>query len=60
MLEFICSIPEEIGWTIVGFVACLCLVMACKLGCIFVQMWKDHREEKEFWRVHHCDDWDAE
>jgi len=32
MLEMICKIPEEIGWTMVGFAACLCCVMAIKLG----------------------------
>lgn len=44
MLEFIISIPEEIGWAIVGFVACLCCVMLYKLGKMFVEMWKEWRE----------------
>lgn len=60
MLEFICSIPEEIGWSLVGFFACLCLIMACKLGWVIVQAIKERIEEREFWRVHHCDDWDEE
>ncbi len=58
MLEFICSIPDWLGWTIVGFLAALCLMMMVKLGCVFIEMWKDHREEKEFWKVHHCEDWE--
>ena len=49
MLEFICAIPEEIGWAIVGFVSCLCVVMMVKLGKVFVQMWKDRHEEEEEW-----------
>jgi uncharacterized membrane protein len=48
MLNLINSIPEEIGWALVGFFACLTLVMAVKLGKIFVQMWKDwHEDEAE-------------
>ena len=31
MLNFLCAIPEEIGWAIVGFVACLCVMMAVKV-----------------------------
>jgi hypothetical protein len=58
MLEFICSIPDWFGWTMVGFFAALCLVMMIKLSCVFIEMWKDHREEKEFWKVHHCEDWE--
>lgn len=37
-------IPEEIGWTLVGFMACICLLMACKLGKLFLQMWKEWHE----------------
>lgn len=46
MLNLINSIPEEIGWTLVGFAACLCLVMAVKLGETFVQMWRDRHEDE--------------
>lgn len=46
MLNLINSIPEQIGWTLVGFAACLCLVMAVKLGETFVQMWRDRHEDK--------------
>ena len=41
MLEFICTIPNEIGWTLVGAVGTLCVIMAAKLGKLFVQMWKE-------------------
>ena len=47
MLEFICSIPDWFGWTMVGFFAALCLVIMIKLGCVFFEMWKDYKEEKE-------------
>lgn len=55
MLEIICAIPEEIGWALVGFTACLCLMMAVKLGKVFVQMWHDRKDEEEFWAVRHSD-----
>ena len=49
MLEMICSIPENVGWIIVGAAGMLAMVMLVKLGKLFVQMWKDnHAEEKEF------------
>jgi high-affinity nickel permease len=47
MLEFICSIPNWIGWTFVSIVGCLNVVMFYQLGKIFVQMWKDRHEEEE-------------
>ena len=48
MLKMICAIPEEIGWSFVGFLACLCCVMAVKLGKIFIEMWRErHGEEEE-------------
>lgn len=47
MMNFINSIPENIGWVIVGFMACLCVVMACKLGKLFVTAWKENHEEEE-------------
>lgn len=47
MLEFICSIPNWLGWTFVGIVGCLNVVMFYQLGKIFVQMWKDYHEEDE-------------
>ena len=47
MIEMICNIPENIGWTIVGFTACLCCVMAVKLGKIVIEMIKDRLEDGE-------------
>ena len=48
MMNLICAIPENIGWALVGAVSMLCVVMAVKLGKIFVEMWKDcHEEEQE-------------
>ena len=32
MLSMIYSIPENIGWVLVGFTGCLCLVMAIKVA----------------------------
>lgn len=55
MMNFICAIPEEIGWAIVGFVACLCVVMAVKLGKLIVRAVRERIEENEFWAVRHCD-----
>lgn len=47
MLEMICAIPENVGWTLVGFTACLCCVMAVKLGKIIVQAIKDRLKDEE-------------
>ena len=47
MLEFICSIPNWLGWTFVGILGCIAMIMAYQLGKIFVQMWKDYHEEEE-------------
>lgn len=46
MLEMICRIPESFGWALVGALVMLCAIMFVKLGKIFVQMWKDYREDK--------------
>ena len=46
MLEFINSIPENIGWALVGFAICLCVMMMIKLGQTFVEMWRDWHEEE--------------
>lgn len=45
MMNFICAIPEEIGWAIVGFVACLCVVMMTKIVKIIVREHRDSDEE---------------
>ena len=44
MLELICKIPENVGWTMVGFVMCLCVVLATKL---IVELVKVYRYCKE-------------
>ena len=46
MLELIYAIPENIGWVLVGIAGTLCAMMAYKLGKLFVQMWKDRREDE--------------
>ena len=47
MLEFICSIPNWLGWTFVHILGFVTGVMAYQVGKIFVQMWKDRHEEEE-------------
>lgn len=47
MLEFICSIPESFGWALVGFAACLCVIMGIKVAKLLVQMWKEWHEDEE-------------
>ena len=36
MLELLCKIPENVGWMLVGVVGTLCVIMAVKLGKLFV------------------------
>lgn len=45
MLELLCKILDDIGWTLVGILGALCGVMLYNLGKILVQMWKDRHEE---------------
>ena len=47
MMNLICSITENVGWMLVGAVGMLCVVMLCKLGKLFIQMWKEWHEEEE-------------
>ena len=47
MMDFICAIPEEIGWVMVGALAAYCVMWAHKVGKLLVQMWKDYHEECE-------------
>ena len=47
MLNLINSIPVELGWALVGFTVCLCCIVACKLGKLFVEMWKGRHEDEE-------------
>ena len=60
MMNFICAIPEEIGWAIVGFVACLCVMMEVKVAKIIVRAVRERIEENEFWAVRHCEEFDEE
>ena len=46
MLEMIYTIPENIGWVIVGVSGTVCAVMLFKLGKLFVQMLKEYCEEE--------------
>ena len=47
MMNFILSIPDNVGWALVGATGMLCGVMAIKLGKIFVEMWREWHEEEE-------------
>ena len=47
MLDFICAIPEEIGWALVGASAMLCVVMAVDLGKTIVKAIKERMDEDE-------------
>jgi hypothetical protein len=47
MMEFICAIPEEIGWALVGFVGAFTLMLAIQVGKDIVQAIKDRMEDDE-------------
>lgn len=47
MLELMSAIPENIGWVIVGFIACILCGQAIFLGRCLYQMWKERREDDE-------------
>lgn len=47
MLEMICAIPEEIGWTLVGFIGAFTLMMAVKVGKVIVEVIKERKEDNE-------------
>ena len=44
MLEFICSIPEEIGWAMVGYLTAWVHILGWKVGKTLYGMWKEWRE----------------
>ena len=44
---YIYSIPEEIGWALVGFLSCACVVMAVKVAKTFVEMWRESKMNKD-------------
>ena len=51
MLEFLCAIPEEIGWVIVGAMGMIAVQLFCKL------MWEVvitpiARSVKKWWKNH--------
>lgn len=55
MLEFLCAIPEEIGWVIVGAVGMIAVQLFCKLVweiaieplvCSIKEWWKNRQENK--------------
>ena len=46
-INFLCSIPDNIGYTLVGFLGALCLVMGIKLAKLFIQMWREWHEDGE-------------
>lgn len=47
MINLLNTIPEHIGWAMVGFLSCALLVMAIKLGRVFVEMYKEWCEDLE-------------
>ena len=47
MMNWICAIPDSIGWVLVGVLGTLCAMMAIKLGKVFVEMWREWHEENE-------------
>jgi hypothetical protein len=44
MLEMICTIPESIGWTMVGAVGMFCVVMLVKIGGVIIEAIKERRK----------------
>jgi hypothetical protein len=47
MIEMICSIPENIGWILVGMVFCLCVEMFGLLIGTTIQAIKERIEDAE-------------
>lgn len=48
MLNFINSIPDSIGWAMVGSLMTITAIMMVVLIKTFIQMWKDrHNDEEE-------------
>ena len=45
MLEFLCAIPDHIGWMLVGALGAYAVMWAHKLGKLAVQMWRERHEE---------------
>lgn len=47
MLEMIYTIPENIGWVIVGVNSTVCAIMTYKLYCLFSEMIQMRIEDAE-------------
>lgn len=47
MLEFICNIPDTIGWCIVGTVAFATVILGFFLGKTIIEMIQNRREDEE-------------
>ena len=47
MLEMIYTIPENIGWVIVGVSGTACMMMTYKLCCVFSKMIQMRFEDDE-------------
>lgn len=48
MMQFIYSIPDNIGWAMVGFLVALCIVVLSKLvSCIIDNIIENRKEEEE-------------
>lgn len=50
MLEFICSIPEWLGWTFVGIACVACVIMMCLLIQTIVVMIRERKEDNGAWQ----------
>lgn len=46
-INFLCSIPDSIGWAMVGFLGAFTLMMGVKVIKMFIQMWREWREDDE-------------
>jgi hypothetical protein len=47
MLEFICSIPNWLGWTFVGVVGIACVFMSYLLAQTIITMIRERMEDEE-------------
>ena len=47
MLEFICSIPDPIGWMMVGALTVICAIMGWKVGTCLYQAIKERLEDDD-------------
>lgn len=46
IFELIALIPEEFGWSLVGALAMLCLVMICNIVKLYIDGHKEEEEEE--------------